>query len=445
MGGVATATATGSSAGQVVSSATATGGAGGGGGEPGTSGAGADASSSATSSGGAPVSATSTATGGNGGATDLGPGPNGQANADSKSQNSGGTVLASAHSPGGGPASAMSVAAIGQSAPPPIAISPGQSTSIAILTSSGGVGEMSVGYGGEGETLVYETTAEFDFTTTQPDPLYLTLVNFDATGDGFDSLELIVSDNVDTNAPPLDVTFTSLRSAEKFFPRQQDRSWRWRRGPADRGHLAPAHREPPRGRLRLQLYRDRPRSPDLGDDAGRLRGAWTSRPSFGAGVLDWSKPGPRKPASVEGREIARLNPARYFAAHKRDLVSGGSAVSSMAQNGTDQTKSAGKPNCARSLLLTTVGNEGEESRGRVRAGIDRSNRSIPAPGQRADRGWIKARKGRRMSVGVKACAAVARHARGLGDESLLGHRIAEPDRLAGRIGEVRLRVFEAVV
>ncbi len=76
---------------------------------------------------------------------------------------------------------------------------------------------MSAGYGGEGETLVYETTADFSFTTTQPDPLYLTLVNFDATGDGFDSLELTVSDNADPNAPPLDFTFSSLRSAEEFF------------------------------------------------------------------------------------------------------------------------------------------------------------------------------------------------------------------------------------
>ena len=76
---------------------------------------------------------------------------------------------------------------------------------------------MSAGYGGEGETLVYETTADFSFTTTQPDPLYLTLVNFDATGEGFDSLELTVSDNADPNAPALDFTFTSLRSAEEFF------------------------------------------------------------------------------------------------------------------------------------------------------------------------------------------------------------------------------------
>ena len=153
---------------------------------------------------------------GNGGATDSGPGATGQANADSMSQNGGGTVQASANSPGGGPASAMSVAAIEPGAHP-IEISPGQTVSAAFLTGAGAAGEMSAGYGGEGETLVYETTADFSFTTTQPDPLYLTLVNFDATGDGFDSLELTVSDNADPNAPPLDFTFSSLRSAEEFF------------------------------------------------------------------------------------------------------------------------------------------------------------------------------------------------------------------------------------
>jgi hypothetical protein len=217
-GGGATATATGSSSGgQVVSTATATGGAGGDGTASAANGAGASATSSATSTGAAFVSATSTATGGNGGATDNGPGPNGQANANSKSQNGGGTVQTSASSPGGGPASAMSVAAIEPSAPPAIEISPGQTVSAAFLTGAGAAGEMSAGYGGEGETLVYETTADFSFTTTQPDPLYLTLVNFDATGDGFDSLELIVSDNADPNAPPLDFTFSSLRSAEEFF------------------------------------------------------------------------------------------------------------------------------------------------------------------------------------------------------------------------------------
>jgi hypothetical protein len=64
----------------------------------------------------------------------------------------------------------MSVAAIEPGAPPPVEISAEQTTSVAFLTGAGGAGEMSAGYGGEGETLVYETTADFSFTTTQPDP-----------------------------------------------------------------------------------------------------------------------------------------------------------------------------------------------------------------------------------------------------------------------------------
>ena len=108
----------------------------------------------------------------------------------------------------------MSVAAIEPGAPPPLAIAAGQSVSVAYLTGAGGVGEMSAGYGGEGETLVYETTADFSFTTSQPEPLYLTLVDFASTGEGFDSLELNVSSS---NLPALDVTFDSLRSAEEFF------------------------------------------------------------------------------------------------------------------------------------------------------------------------------------------------------------------------------------
>jgi hypothetical protein len=74
---------------------------------------------------------------------------------------------------------------------------------------------MSVGYGGEGETLVYETTADFSFTTSKPEPLYLTLLGSDAEGSGFDSLELTVA--ASANAPPLEYVFTSLRSAELFF------------------------------------------------------------------------------------------------------------------------------------------------------------------------------------------------------------------------------------
>jgi hypothetical protein len=74
---------------------------------------------------------------------------------------------------------------------------------------------MSAGYGGEGETLVYETTADFNFTIAQSEPLYLTLLGSDATGNGFDSLELTVATSA--NAPPLNYMFTSLRSAEMFF------------------------------------------------------------------------------------------------------------------------------------------------------------------------------------------------------------------------------------
>ena len=74
---------------------------------------------------------------------------------------------------------------------------------------------MSAGYGGEGETLVYETTADFNFTIAQSEPFYLTLLGSDATGNGFDSLELTVATSA--NTPPLDYMFASLRSAEMFF------------------------------------------------------------------------------------------------------------------------------------------------------------------------------------------------------------------------------------
>ena len=63
----------------------------------------------------------------------------------------------------------------------------------------------------------------------------------------------------------------------------------------------------------------------------------------------------------------------------------------------------------------------------------------------ADRGWIEAARGRRAAVSVEGRATVTCHARGLGDKSLLGHRVAKADRRAGRIGEVRLRAFQAVV
>jgi hypothetical protein len=169
--------------------------------------------------GGDSAEATATATGGAAGAVTGGaaPGSGGDATATANAVSSmmAAGVTATAHSPGGGPASAMSVAAIGPGASPPLEISAGQSTSVAALTPGEAKGEMSTGYGGEGETLVYETTADFNFTIAQSEPLYLTLLGSDAEGNGFDSLELTVATSA--NVPPLDYVFTSLRSAEMFF------------------------------------------------------------------------------------------------------------------------------------------------------------------------------------------------------------------------------------
>jgi hypothetical protein len=200
-----------------MATATAVGGKGGDSSDPAGNGGNANATANATA-GGVAAEATATATGGAGGAATVGaPGIGGDATATANAVSlmDGAGVTATAHSPGGGPASAMSVAAIGPGAPPPVEISTGQSASVAILTPGEAKGEMSAGYGGEGETLVYETTADFNFTIAQSEPFYLTLLGSDATGNGFDSLELTVATSA--NTPPLDYMFASLRSAEMFF------------------------------------------------------------------------------------------------------------------------------------------------------------------------------------------------------------------------------------
>jgi hypothetical protein len=188
----------------------------------GAPGKGGNANATATSTaGGVAAEATAIATGGAGGAATGGgaPGIGGDATATANAVSSmaAAGVTATAHSPGGGPASAMSIATIGPGAPPPVEISKGLSTSVAILAPGEAKGEMSASYGGEGETLVYETTADFSFTTSEPEPLYLTLLDFDATGNGFDRLELTVDADGNPNTPPLDYVFTSLSSAEMFF------------------------------------------------------------------------------------------------------------------------------------------------------------------------------------------------------------------------------------
>ncbi len=103
-------------------------------------------------------------------------------------------------------------------------IATGQSISNATLTPGGptiGVGAMSAGYGGMygdfpmEEPLIHETTANFVFTTTAPEELYLNLLDNNVSGAGFDSLEL----QVNANNNVFDYTFASLADAETFFSR----------------------------------------------------------------------------------------------------------------------------------------------------------------------------------------------------------------------------------
>ena len=144
------------------------------------------------------------------------PTPSGSASAQAESQNGIGSVMTTAHSPGGGPASATSNASVGAGTATLIAIAAGQTVSVATLTpdaSTIGVGAMSAGYGGTGETLTYEATADFDFTTDRTGKIYLTLLDSIAGGAGFDNLEL----KIDVNSIISDHVFTSLANAEAFF------------------------------------------------------------------------------------------------------------------------------------------------------------------------------------------------------------------------------------
>ena len=90
------------------------------------------------------------------------------------------------------------------------------------------------------------------------------------------------------------------------------------------------------------------------------RPGW-SAPSPPARSLRQSSAGDRarlkRGRRAQAREAA-VRTSRYFDEQKRDFVSGGWAVSSMAQNGIDQTKSAGKANRVRPPSLTTLGKEG---------------------------------------------------------------------------------------
>jgi hypothetical protein len=172
----------------------------------------ATAKSTATSAALAHVSARATATGGAGSSANSG-----QASAQSMAQNATGAVTTMANSPAGANASAMTMADIGAVAPALVPVSAGQTVSNATLTPGGSTvrfGAMSVGYGGSGQPLTYDAEADFNFATTSPEKLFLTLFSNEASGSGFDSLELKIV--VDGNSS---FTFQteSLDSAEAFF------------------------------------------------------------------------------------------------------------------------------------------------------------------------------------------------------------------------------------
>jgi PEP-CTERM motif len=140
----------------------------------------------------------------------------GDAIAYSSTSMTGGSVGASAYAPVGGDASASTVASIGSGTPELIPISAGEAISDATLTpgaSTIAVGGMSIGYGGSGEPLEYETAAGLSFTTTSPETLYLTLVSNTSTGDGFDTLVF----DIDSSVGDYAYTFTTLAAAEAFF------------------------------------------------------------------------------------------------------------------------------------------------------------------------------------------------------------------------------------
>jgi hypothetical protein len=130
-------------------------------------------------------------------------------------------VTTTSQSPGGGPASASTKAGLGSGVPGGlITIQSGQSAAYAAMTPGGGyaVGAISAGYGGSGEPLTYTAKADFAFATTAPEELYLTLLDNNHTGGGFDSLEL----KIDVNGSDyLTLDTDSLSFAAGFFSDNQ--------------------------------------------------------------------------------------------------------------------------------------------------------------------------------------------------------------------------------
>jgi hypothetical protein len=216
---LANSTATSSGTGAVSSLATASGGGGGiNFGGTGSAGGAAFANSAAASTGLGSIFSSASATGGAGGGGFISFGASGSASAQSTGQNASGLVVTTAQSPAAASAaSAMTSANIGVGFASLVNINPGQTVSNATLTPAGpsiGVGAMSAGYGGSGKSLTNQTTAAFTFAANAPEELFLTLLDDNSSGLGFDKLKFQVT--VDGTIEVLD-TFTSLNVAEAFF------------------------------------------------------------------------------------------------------------------------------------------------------------------------------------------------------------------------------------
>ena len=166
----------------------------------------ATANSSAVGAGVATANATATDAGINDGA----------ATATSKSTNGLGHVVASATSPVGGPESAVTQTSYGGGVSPPSSISPGQSYSVVNATSSGpltlALGAMGAGYGGTGESLIYQESAEFKLNGQGT--ILLGLVNAMSVGNGFDHSTFQIFIN---GVLFLNQSFNDLASANAFF------------------------------------------------------------------------------------------------------------------------------------------------------------------------------------------------------------------------------------
>jgi hypothetical protein len=107
------------------------------------------------------------------------------------------------------------MAAIGAASPALAPLAVGQIVSYATLTpgtSIFGIGAMSAGSPGYG---TFQATADFNFTTTAPEKLYLTLLESNSSGSlGLgDSMAL----EINANGTVEDYTFTSFADAEPFF------------------------------------------------------------------------------------------------------------------------------------------------------------------------------------------------------------------------------------